>query len=187
MAVGLGFLLARRGGRGWSALWLLFLVPGMLLGQALLVGFQATALAGTTGLVLLAFALRHLPLGWAAARQAGREADPALLDAARLDGARGWALFRHGVWPQVAAQAGAAWYAIYLLCLWEVETLVFLQPPGGETLALRAFNMLHYGHTTQVNALCLVLLGLAGAPLLGWRVWKGFQAKSEQQKTENGR
>jgi hypothetical protein len=37
---------------------------------------------------------------------------------------------------------------------------------GGETLALRIFNLLHYGHNAQVNALCLVLLGLAVAPLL---------------------
>jgi len=39
-------------------------------------------------------------------------------------------------------------------------------PPGGETLALRVFNLLHYGHNAQVSALCVVLLGLAMAPLV---------------------
>lgn len=184
LVVGLGGLLAGRGGRGWAGLWLLFLVPGMLLGQALLLGCQSTALAGTTGLVVLAFGLRHLPWGWAGLRLAWRGADPALLDAARLDGARGWALFRHGLWPQLAPQAGATWYAVYLLGLWEVETLVFLQPPGGETLALRAFNMLHYGHTTQVNTICLILLGLAVAPLLGWAAWSGLAAKAGGPKAK---
>jgi DNA-binding beta-propeller fold protein YncE len=55
----------------------------------------------------------------------------------------------------------------YLLCLWDVETLVLIVPPGGESLSLRIFNLLHYGHNSQVNALCLLLLALALLPLLG--------------------
>jgi len=61
----------------------------------------------------------------------------------------------------------AAWYVVYLLCLWDVESIVLVQPPGGETLALRIFNLLHYGHAAQVNALCVVLLGVAVWPLIG--------------------
>jgi ABC-type Fe3+ transport system permease subunit len=38
-------------------------------------------------------------------------------------------------------------------------------PAGGETLSLRIFNLLHYGHNGQVNALCLILLLLGAAPL----------------------
>ena len=41
-------------------------------------------------------------------------------------------------------------------------------PPNGETLAIRVFNLLHYGHNTQVSALCLALLLLAVLPLLVW-------------------
>src|ERR1039458_9902407 len=44
-----------------------------------------------------------------------------------------------------------------------------LPAPGGETLALRVFNLLHYGHNAQVNALCLMLLALAVAPLVIWK------------------
>src|SRR6185295_10908103 len=62
----------------------------------------------------------------------------------------------------------AAWYVTYLLCLWDVETLVLIVPPGGETLAMRAFNLLHYGHNAQVNAVCLLLLGAALLPLACW-------------------
>jgi len=36
--------------------------------------------------------------------------------------------------------------------------MILVVPPGGETLALRVFNLLHYGHNAQVNALCLTLL-----------------------------
>ena len=77
-------------------------------------------------------------------------------------------------WPQIAPQVGASWYITYLLCLWDVETLVLIYPPGGETLALRIFNLLHYGHNAQVNALCLLLLAVALAPLAAWSVWRHF-------------
>jgi len=60
---------------------------------------------------------------------------------------------------------------VYLLCLWDVETLVLIVPPGGETLALRTFNLLHYGHNPQVNALCLALLAMAVLPLVTWMFW----------------
>ncbi|HEY9172665.1 MAG TPA: 6-bladed beta-propeller, partial [Verrucomicrobiae bacterium] len=98
-------------------------------------------------------------------RHAIGSADPDLADAARLEGATRGQLMRLVLWPQIAPQLGAAWYVVYLLCLWDVESIVIIQPPGGETLALKIFNLLHYGHAAQVNALCLILLGLAVAPL----------------------
>jgi len=162
----LGFLTWRW--KPGTILWLLMFVPGMLLGQGLLLAFQETVLYGTPALVMLAFALRYLAIGRGGVALAMRGADREWLEAAQLDGARGWSLLRHATWPQIAPQVAASWYAVYLLCLWEVESLVFLQPPGGETLALRAFNMLHYGHTAQVNAVCVLLLGLALAPWLAW-------------------
>src|SRR6185295_11468762 len=83
-----------------------------------------------------------------------------------------WQLFRHARWPQVAPLAAAAWYITYLLCLWDTETLILIMPPGAETLAVRVFNFLHYGHNAQVNALCLILLMLAVLPLLLWAIVK---------------
>jgi sugar lactone lactonase YvrE len=77
----------------------------------------------------------------------------------------------------MAPQVAAAWYVTYLLCLWDVETLVLIVPPGGETLALRVFNLLHYGHNPQINALCLALLGLAALPLALWRLGRWLQLK----------
>src|SRR5205823_14515698 len=49
--------------------------------------------------------------------------------------------------------------------------MILVVPPGGETLALNIFNLLHYGHNAQVNALCLILLGIAVVPLLAWQSW----------------
>ena len=163
---------------GWRwpvglALWLPFLVPGVLLGIGLIALFNQPFLSAfyqSAGMVIVAFGIRYLALGWNGAAHALRTVDRDLTDAARLGGASRWQMLRHVQWPQISAQIVAVWYIIFLLCLWDVESMVLIVPPGGETLALRIFNLLHYGHNTQVNALCLALLGLAIAPLVLWRV-----------------
>jgi len=150
--------------------WLPFLIPGVLLGRLLIFALQGTLIYGTTTLVAASFTLRYLAPAWTAIARARRGVDRDLIDAAQLDGASGWSLWRHVLWPQLGPTTAAAGYVTYLLCLWDVETLVLIQPPGGETLALRIFNLLHFGHNAQVNALCVVLLSLALAPLAAWRI-----------------
>jgi iron(III) transport system permease protein len=156
-----------------GGLWLLFFVPGTLLGVVLAFGFSSSALTWffrSAAVVVFAFVLRYLAIAWSATRSAMRGLDRDLIDAARAAGASRWQVFRVAVWPQIAPQVLAAGYVVYLLCLWDVETLVLIVPPGGETLALRIFNLLHYGHNAQVNALCVLLLALALAPLVAWEV-----------------
>ena len=54
----------------------------------------------------------------------------------------------------------------FLLGLWDVESMILVIPPGGETLALRIFNLLHYGHNAQVKRLflcCYAGVGAVGA------------------------
>jgi len=155
--------------------WLPFFVPGVLIGIIFIWLFNRTATAwfySSFGVVLLVFAVRYFAIGTSITRHALQTADRELADAARLEGASRWQLMRLVQWPQIGTQVGAAWYVIYLLCLWDVESMVLIVPPGGETLALRIFNLLHYGHNAQVNALCLTLLAVAVAPLVGWMAWR---------------
>ena len=96
---------------------------------------------------------------------------------------RGWRAPRAATavayrWPQIASPLAVAWYVTYVLCRWDVETLVLIVPPGGETAALRIFNLLHYGHTAQVNALCLLLLFLALLPWILWQTGRGVHTCS---------
>jgi sugar lactone lactonase YvrE len=105
-----------------------------------------------------------------------------------LDGASRWQMLRYVQWPQIAPQTAAVGYVVFLLCLWDVESIILVVPPGGETLALRVFNLLHYGHNAQVNALCLMLLALAVAPLVIWKAWcvvRGACSVSTQHVTRN--
>ena len=157
----------------WLA-WLPFLLPGVLLGIGLIVLLNrpwAALLYQSAAIVILAFVIRYLAVGWNAVAHAFQAVDRDLTDVARLDGASRWQMLRYVQWPQVAPQAAAAWYVIFLLCLWDVESMILVVPPGGETLALRVFNLLHYGHNAQVNALCLALLVLAVVPLVVWKAW----------------
>jgi ABC-type Fe3+ transport system permease subunit len=134
--------------------------------------FNETRIYNTAPLVVMAFVLRYLALPWTAVAHARAAVDRDAVDAACVSGASGWPLFRRIVWPQIASHVAVAWYLTYLLCLWDVETLVLINPPGGETLALRIFNLLHYGHNAQVNAMCVTLLALALAPLAVWGAWR---------------
>jgi ABC-type spermidine/putrescine transport system permease subunit II/DNA-binding beta-propeller fold protein YncE len=174
--VATGVVIAGLGLRRWSGghwLWLVFLLPGVLLGIGMIFLFNRppfTAIYQSLGVVVLALILRYLAWGWTGARTAGATLDRDLVDAARLMGATRWQQFRIAVWPQMAPHLAATWYLVFLLALWDVETLVLIVPPGKETLALRVFNLLHYGHNPQVNGLCLLLLLLAVAPLLLWEI-----------------
>jgi len=162
----IGFALWRVRSVSW--LWIAFLVPGMFIALGLIAAINRRGLDiiyGTGAMVVLACTIRYCALTLSSVRRAMQSVDTELADAARLEGARGWQLFWHAHWPQVAVYAGFAWYVVYVLCLWDVETLFLVLPPGGETLAVRIFNMLHYGHTGQVNSLCLMLLALALVPL----------------------
>jgi ABC-type Fe3+ transport system permease subunit/DNA-binding beta-propeller fold protein YncE len=170
--------------------WLPFFIPGVLMGIALIWVFNRpglTAFYQSAGIVLLALGIRYFALGWTAARHAVASVDHDLIDAAKLEGATRWQLFRFVTWPQVAPQVFAAWYVVYLLCLWDVESIVIVQPPGTETLALKIFNLLHYGYAAQVNALCVALLGVAVLPLVGWIGIKGVMKKTSNLQPPTSR
>jgi DNA-binding beta-propeller fold protein YncE/ABC-type molybdate transport system permease subunit len=161
-------------------MWLFFLLPGVLLGIGALTAFSSPVLdwfSRTACIVIALLTLRYVALARSIGYAALASIDTALLDSGRLDGARGLTLFRRIVLPQIAPQLAAAAYMVYLLSLWDVETVLLVVPPGGETLALRIFNLLHYGHNAHVNALCILLLLLALAPLLLFAVWRAFAAR----------
>jgi iron(III) transport system permease protein len=167
----------------WTGLrlaWLLFFLPGVLLGVVLIFLLNRPGLGwlyGGPGIVLLAFGLRYFALGWEGMRLAKASLDADLQTLTDLAGLPWWQRWRHLFLPQAGPALAATWYVVYLLCLWDTETLVLVVPPGGETLALRVFNLLHYGHHAQVNALCLILLLLAVLPLAAWAVFGLFKKK----------
>jgi ABC-type Fe3+ transport system permease subunit/DNA-binding beta-propeller fold protein YncE len=148
--------------------WFFFLMPGVLLAIGLIWTLNRPGLVSfyqSAGVVLLAFFIRYFAIGWTGARVSAQAGDRSLADVIATFGGSRWAQFRFAAWPKSKYLLLGTFYIVYLLCLWEVETLVLIVPPGRETLALRVFNMLHYGHASQVDALCVWLLIFALVPL----------------------
>ena len=155
--------------------WALFLAPGTLVGAGLSLANNWAA-GGWLELgwmpAAAALVLRYLALGVSGGSVALNGVDDRLLATARLEGMGFWRRWRHCVLPAAGKGLFYLWWMIYLFCLWEVEVLIFMVPPGVETLALRVFNLLHYGHTGQVNALCFLLIFLGAAPWIVKRLWQ---------------
>ena len=172
LVVTVGIALARF--RAGHALWLLFLFPGIGLGIAALYLLNRPqpswmeVVYPSIGLGIGVLTLRYAAIGHFGAYRARLSLDPTLAESARMDGANRWQVFRHTLVPKALPTWVATGYVTYVLCLWDVETLLMIEPPGTQTLAMRVFNLLHYGHNHQVDALCIALVGLAVAPLALW-------------------
>ena len=174
IVIGGGLLLRFRVARYF---WAFLILPGTLLGAYLAsVNNWIYALGVDFGwiAVVLGLSLRFLGMGVSGVGLAFSGADRRLVEMAQLEGLGSWERFRFCLWPQSKGALLALWWLVYVLCLWEVEVLIFMIPPGLETLGLRVFNLLHYGHNSQVNASCLLLILMGLTPWLGWALWRGI-------------
>jgi len=142
-------------------------IPPPLLGAGLLAASLAIGLGraidGRAGLLLvvLAEALRALPLaapllGAAAARVPAAEGD-----AARLAGAAPWRL----ALPALAPAGLAAVALAHALAVGEFGAAQVLEPPGASLLGVFVVNEAHYGAGPELAGLLLVLLLVVVAPL----------------------
>ena len=111
--------------------------------------------------------IRYAALGWTTVARAARAADRSLADAARLEGATFLANVAPCLLAANSAQLAAAWYCdLAALSVGRGNAGVDRAARRREPWRLRIFNLLHYGHNPQVNALCLWLMALALLPLL---------------------
>lgn len=166
--------------RGMAIALTTFALPGIFVGIGLTFLTNANLwlmplFRDSVLIVITALLTRYLGIGWIGASHAWKSANSTLHECARLDGANLLQQWRHVVWPQGRGGILGTWLAVYLLCLWDVETLILIVPPGGDSLALMIFNLLHYGHNAQVTALCLMLGAVAVLPLGLYSIWRhGF-------------
>lgn len=99
-------------------------------------------------------------------------------DAARLDGARPRQELLHVVWPLTRGTCLQAALAVAVLSLGELSAGKLVETPGAPTFAHEVFNQMHYGVTSKLAALCLVLLLIvtAGGCLVAWGTSKRDRA-----------
>ena len=165
--------------------WCLFIIPGTLLGAYLASANNVLYSLGVDlgwAIVIGALGVRFLCLGLSGCALAFRGVDWRLFRMARLEGLKWHESLLSCLAPSSRRAILSVWWLVYLLCLWEVEVLIFMIPPGVETLALRVFNLLHYGHNSQVNASCLLLILLGMTPLGLWFVGRYVVGRISSQR-----
>lgn len=123
--------------------------------------------------VVWAYLLRFFPCAVALLWPVVRLLPVELRDSARVDGATPAQEFRYVVWPLFALATVRTALAVAVLSLGELSAGKLVEPPGSEIFAHKVFDLMHFGITNDLAALCLVLLtfvllGGALVALLGW-------------------
>ncbi len=195
LIVSLAFLLVITW-RSWPRArhWLLplgvlpILVPPVLLGVALILFYNRPQFALIYGglpptgsvpldwlsdnssrysMMLIGYGARFFPVALWLLDEAERQLDTTLWDAAQNLGATPSQTART-IWapllgPSLLGVSGLIW----ALCASELTTSVLINAPGGQTLPVPIFNLMHIGSTAEVAALSLTLFGLSAGAMLG--------------------
>lgn len=103
--------------------------------------------------------LRALPIVFLIVWPALRSIPPAELDAAATEGAGRWRQLWSVALPQRRSAIAAAWLVGLAIAVGELPATVLVIPPQPSTaIAVRAFQLLHYGVDDRVAAICLVMI-----------------------------
>jgi iron(III) transport system permease protein len=119
--------------------------------------------------LILGHAGRFLPVALLALLDGWRRQDPLLWEAARAAPVAPWRRWSRVTVPLFLPSLAAATGLAAALSLGEIGAALLLVPPGGQTVALRLYNLLHYGADSRVASLALAAALSAGAA--GTLVW----------------
>jgi iron(III) transport system permease protein len=146
-----------------------YALPGALIAVALIALLNRPGLPGmlydSAGVLPVAYVARFFPFAFQAIAPACRRLDPALLEAAALDGASVTACLQRIVLPasRGALAIGAA--LVFLFSARELDATLLIRPPGADNLAISIYDLFHYGPSNQVGALCVITVALSGLAL----------------------
>ena len=60
--------------------------------------------------------------------------------------------------PQLKASAATVFILVFVCCFSELSATLLLVPPGRETIAVKIYNLMHYGAEDMVASLCLFII-----------------------------
>ncbi len=149
----------------WLAITIPMALPGPLVGIGLIglwnhPSVAALGIYGSRFMPVLAALARYTPLAALVMIATLRRQNPELIDAARLlqaNRVRRWLLIRL---PLLAPGLLAAASVVFCLTLGELSATLMIAAPGSPTLTMRIYNYLHYGASSTVAGLTLVLTAL---------------------------
>jgi len=162
-----------------------FVVPGIVLAIAFYAAYAPPPLAlyGTALILILAFATRFLPVGFANADAAIRGINPEMEEAVRILGGGRLLAVRKVLAPLMKRSLLGAWLLVFIPATRELSTAMFLYGPKTRTMSVMLMDMSEEGNFEQLAALgfllllaTLVIVGTASA-LLG----RDFMLRRERQ------
>lgn len=165
----LAWILSRTRVRGRFAatllLWLPWAVPGFLFGLALLDLMLRNdifgGLYGTFTPVVIALLIRELPIGVHMLKSGLDQIGTELEEAARVYGARPFAVFRRVTLPLVSGTIGAVGIIIFSAAVREISTIVLVASPGTETMSLLMFDYASAGQNESAAVLGVLFAVIA--------------------------
>jgi iron(III) transport system permease protein len=162
-----------------------FVVPGIVLAIAFYAAYAPPPLAlyGTALILILAFATRFLPVGFANADAAIRGINPEMEEAVRILGGGRLLAVRRVLAPLMKRSLMGAWLLVFIPATRELSTAMFLYGPKTRTMSVMLMDMSEEGNFEQLAALgfllllaTLLIVGTASA-LLG----RDFMLRRERQ------
>jgi iron(III) transport system permease protein len=137
---------------------------GQFLGWEKLNPLRASLYDGPSLLpVLWAYLIRFFPFAVALLWPVVRSLPVELREAARVDGARPAQELALVVWPLIQASYWRAALAVAVLTLGELSASKLVATPGSQIFSHEVFTRMHFGVTSDLAALCLVLLAVVAA------------------------
>jgi iron(III) transport system permease protein len=152
-----------------------FVVPGIVLAIAFYAAYAPPPLAlyGTATILILAFATRFLPIGYANADAAIRSINPEMEEAVRILGGGRLLAIRKVMAPLMQRSLIGAWLLVFIPATRELSTAMFLYGPKTRTMSVMLMDMSEEGNFESLAALgflllasTLIIVGLASS-LLG--------------------
>ena len=139
-----------------------FCVPATLTGIGLILLCNDTflsALYSSDAMPVAAAIARFGPLAWLIAVAQHRRQDASLIEAASLFPVSTWKIWSAIRLPLMFPGLTVAAMTVFLLTMGELSATLLVLPPGSHSLAVKTYNLLHYGASDAVAGLCLFLVG----------------------------
>ncbi len=137
-----------------------FVVPGIVLAIAFYAAYAPPpfALYGTATILILAFATRFLPIGYANADAAIRAINPEMEEAVRILGGGRLLAIRKVMAPLMKRGLMGAWLLVFIPATRELSTAMFLYGPKTRTMSVMLMDMSEEGNFEHLAALGFLLL-----------------------------
>jgi iron(III) transport system permease protein len=145
-------------------LWILVIaplaIPPALIGIGLITIWNRSLpfeVYGTSLMPILAGLARFTPLAVIVLVAQLRSINPLLVDAANILQTSRWQTWRQIWLPMLTPGLLAAAGIVFALTTGELGATLLVAPPGHATLTIRIYNFLHYGASSVVAGLCLMM------------------------------